>query len=113
MPRKLILTSVALTFAIAMTAARSAGAPAGGAELSGKVVDGATGDPLVAASVSVKGTPLRSSTDGAGSFVIDEVPIGSVVLSVSRIGYKSREITVTVTPDAPTQWTIALAKGKH
>ena len=88
----------------------SVAAPAELGALTGKVVDGSTGLPINAAIVTVKGTPLRQSTDGDGFFLIEKVPAGGVVIEVSRPGYKSRELSVSVTPGEPTTWTIALAR---
>jgi len=60
--------------------------------VAGKVVDGTTGEPINAAKVSVRGTALRQASDGDGTFLLENVPLGGVVLEVARIGYKSREI---------------------
>ena len=112
MPRPTLLISLALL--IAVTSAATSGAPAAAnGSLGGKVIDGTTGMPVNAASVTVKGTALRGSSDGNGVFFIDNVPLGAAVIEVSRVGYKSREISVAVTADDQTQWTIALAKLKH
>ena len=112
MPRSAALISLA--FLIAATSAATSRAPVEeNGSLGGKVVDGTTGLPVNAASVAVKGTPLRGSSDGNGAFFIDNVPLGAAVIQVSRVGYKSREISVAVTADDATQWTIALAKLKH
>jgi len=80
--------------------------------LTGNVVDAGSGVPLSAALVAVKGTSLRQSTDADGFFLIERVPLGGVVLEVSRPGYKSRELSVSVAPGDPTRWTIALARLK-
>jgi len=80
--------------------------------LSGKVVDATTGAPLDAATVTVKGTSLKQSTDGDGFFLLEKVPVGGVLLEVARIGYKSRELSVSVAPDDKNQWTVALARLK-
>lgn len=113
MPKRLILTSVAVSIALAAMAAPSAGSTAEGASISGKVVDAATSTPLSGTSVAVKGTSLMASTDDAGLFLIEEVPPGPIKLAVSRIGYKSRELSLVATPRVPAQWTIALSQGKH
>ena len=112
MPRSAVVISLAVLIAATSAAGRSQPAATNGS-LSGRVVDGSTGLPLSGASVAVKGTSLRGSSDGNGIFFIDDVPVGGAVLVVSRVGYKTRELSVGVTADDPTQWTIALAKGKH
>ncbi len=53
----------------------------------GTVVDKATGEGIVGANVVVVGTTLGAATDENGSFVIDDVPEGSVQVMVSVIGY--------------------------
>lgn len=60
--------------------------------IKGQVVD-ATGTPIIGASILVKGTTEGTITDYEGNFVLD-VPKGAV-LSVSYIGYVTREITVS------------------
>lgn len=65
--------------------------------LSGVVVDAATGVPLVNASVFIDKSLLGSATDDSGRFHIDNVPVGTFELVVSRIGYETqkREIVLT------------------
>lgn len=58
----------------------------------GKVVD-ATGEPVIGASVLVKGSSIGTVTDMSGNFSID-VPVGSI-LEISFIGYKTAIIKVT------------------
>lgn len=52
-----------------------------------------TGDPLVGATVTVKGTNQSVATDANGQFTIN-APIGSTLV-VSSVGFQGREITVT------------------
>ncbi|MBN8850758.1 MAG: TonB-dependent receptor [Sphingobacteriales bacterium] len=61
-------------------------------ELKGSVRDKATGEPLVGATVVVKGTSQTTITDTAGSFRLD-APIGSVLI-VSFVGYGTEQVTV-------------------
>ncbi len=81
--------------------------------VNGKVVDGATGAPVNAALVFVKGTKLRQSSDGDGLFLIEKVPAGTATLSVSRGGYNTRELSVAVVPGEAFTWAIALARLKR
>lgn len=53
----------------------------------------ADGQPLVGASVIIKGTTTGTSTDIAGNFTV-RAKNGSV-LSVGFVGYKTREVAVT------------------
>ncbi|MGB3587127.1 MAG: carboxypeptidase-like regulatory domain-containing protein, partial [Tunicatimonas sp.] len=58
----------------------------------GTVVEEATLQPLVGATVYLKGADLGSSTNEQGNFVIQNVPIGRYVLEASFVGYKTFRI---------------------
>lgn len=68
--------------------------------VSGKVLDGVTGDPLPGANVTVKGTQSGASTNVDGEYTITNVPAGSRVFVAHYIGYKSTEMTTTVSAGA-------------
>lgn len=61
--------------------------------LTGRVTDAANGEPLIGATVAVKGTTLGASTDLDGRFRLN-VPSENAVLGISYSGYVSQEITV-------------------
>ena len=61
-------------------------------KVSGTVVD-ATGEPIIGASVIVKGTSTGTVTDFDGNFTIPSVPAGAS-LEISYIGFKSQTIAV-------------------
>lgn len=61
-------------------------------KITGKVVD-ATGEPIIGASVLVKGTGTGSVTDLDGNFSVD-ASVGSTLV-VSFVGYRSIEVKVT------------------
>lgn len=61
--------------------------------VTGKVTDG-TGNPVVAASVSVKGTRIGTSTATDGSFKLS-VPDNGKVLIISAVGYATQEISLS------------------
>lgn len=60
-------------------------------EIQGRVT--ADGQPLVGASVIIKGTTTGTSTDIAGNFTVRAK--NGAVLSVGFVGYKTREVAVT------------------
>jgi TonB-linked SusC/RagA family outer membrane protein len=62
--------------------------------VSGKVTDSNTGEPLIGATVLVKGTITGVTTSVDGTYSID-VPNGSAILVFSYIGYTSREENVS------------------
>lgn len=65
------------------------------ATVKGKVTDAITGDPVIGASVLLKGTNTGAITDIDGKYEISAAA-GSV-LQVSSIGYKTKQITVVNT----------------
>ncbi|MDE5632609.1 MAG: carboxypeptidase-like regulatory domain-containing protein, partial [Muribaculaceae bacterium] len=75
-------------------------------QLSGTVVEAGTGEPLIGASVAVKGTKLAAATDLDGAFAIKGVDPKATIV-VSYVSFKTREIalegrsqiTVELTPD--------------
>ncbi len=61
--------------------------------IKGKLVDGSTQTPLVAANVIIDGTVLGAATDMEANFVILNVPVGNYVLKFSYIGYETMKKT--------------------
>ena len=61
-------------------------------KISGKIND-ATGEPLIGASVLVKGTSVGATTDANGQYTLT-VPANATTLQVSYVGYNSREIAI-------------------
>ena len=62
--------------------------------VTGKVVDALTGEPVVGASVLVKGTTIGQATDINGDFTITNVPNSAKTLRISYIGLKDQEVTI-------------------
>lgn len=63
--------------------------------LRGEVTDATTGEPLISASVLIKGTSIGTITDFDGSFTLkitEELPL---ILQISYTGYTSKEVQVT------------------
>jgi TonB-dependent receptor len=67
----------------------------------GTVTDSTTSKPLIGANVYLAGTALGSATDLEGQFRIDRVPVGSYTLKISYLGYKTKEVAITVQVDQP------------
>ena len=76
----------------------------------GKVVDDRTSDPLVGATVKVKGSTIGTITDIDGNFALD-IPdnISPIVFEVSYMGYASKEAA----PAKTTGFTIRLAEDSQ
>ncbi len=83
-----------LSFLAAFMVLISWGAWAQG-RLRGHVIDEATGEDLVGANVTLKGTSYGASTDINGSFSLSALS-GSYDVLVSFIGYEEKEFTATI-----------------
>ena len=66
--------------------------------VSGFIEDAANGESLIGVNVYIKGTGIGSTTNKSGYYIITNVPMGSVILVASYIGYKKQEIAVTIRP---------------
>jgi outer membrane receptor protein involved in Fe transport len=58
-------------------------------KISGKVIDAATGEPLIGANVLIIGTTLGAATDFDGNYFIINIPPGRYEVKASIIGYNS------------------------
>jgi len=67
--------------------------------LQGSVADSLSGETLIGANVYLLGTAFGSATDREGKYAISRIPDGRYVLRVSYIGYKSRDVDVSVSTD--------------
>lgn len=73
------------------------------------VVSDEAGNPLVSASVLVKGTNRGALTDALGRFEINEVNV-STTLVISYVGYSSKEVKVTsLNPEVKIRLTLSSA----
>ncbi len=61
--------------------------------IEGKVTDGSTGEPLIGATVRIKGTAIGTVTDIDGGFRFS-IPDDARTLLISYIGYESKEIAI-------------------
>ena len=110
-----LASAVAITVAVA-TAATSAipfataTAQATGT-ISGRVTDLENGQPIVAAQVSIGGTPMGRATGDDGRYVITGVTAGSVTVTVRRIGYQQQTRTVAVRASATVTVDVSLPKS--
>jgi len=68
------------------------------ANIKGKIVNEEL-HPLIGANVYLKGTILGSTTNLNGEFLIEKIPKGKYVVTISVIGYEQKEIPVTVVKD--------------
>ena len=62
--------------------------------VTGKVIDGETGEPVIGASVFVQGTTLGKATDIDGNFTIQNVPNSAKNLRVTFVGMKEQIVAI-------------------
>ncbi len=65
-------------------------------KISGRVIDRKTGEPLIGANVTVKGTAVGAATDLDGYYYISGLPSGNYQLMVSYVGYETQHISNAV-----------------
>ncbi len=70
--------------------------------ITGKITDATTKEPLVGATVLVKGTQTGTATDAEGKFTL-QVPATAKTISVSYVGFVARDFSVN-----NTNWNVAL-----
>lgn len=85
---KLLFTVCAVLFASVATAV--AGTTG---KISGEVRDTQTGEPLVGANVTIKGTSYGAATNLDGYYVILNLPPGKYSVAASALGYNKMEVT--------------------
>ena len=61
--------------------------------ITGTIVDGSTGEPMVGAVVQIEGTKIGIVCDLDGNFRLTRVPVGVYTLKASMIGYVTKTIT--------------------
>ena len=64
--------------------------------ISGKITDAVSNEPLIGATVLVKGTQTGTVTDANGKFTL-EVPATAKAVTISYVGYIARDFPVTTT----------------
>ncbi|MDH7515710.1 MAG: TonB-dependent receptor [Bacteroidota bacterium] len=74
----------------------------------GFVVDAATREPLVGASIVIPGTPFGTAAGLDGSFVLQRLPAGSYSIQASVVGYKSLILPVVAAPGRRNEIVFAL-----
>lgn len=101
MPVKQLYFALALLFVIAGPLRAGSGSriePADKSKgnASGFVQDVVTKEPLIGATVAVKGTKLGAYTNKSGYFSISNIPPGEQTLVVTYVGYKRKEVPLNV-----------------
>ncbi len=64
--------------------------------IEGQVTDANSGEALPGVNVFIQGTTLGASTDAEGTYTINEVPTGEIVVQARFVGYKTASETIMV-----------------
>ncbi len=65
--------------------------------VSGKILDAELyNEPLLMASVALKGTPWRTQTNFNGNFEITDIDSGAYIMKISFLGYEDVEVPIIV-----------------
>ncbi len=67
--------------------------------LSGTITDGS--NPIPFATIQIKATNLGTASDKNGSFKLEELPDGKQTLVIKALGYKTKELSVTIDQNKP------------
>lgn len=81
------------------------------AQVLGRVLDAATGAPVVGAIVSIDTTRIAARTDSAGEFQLHAVPLGNQRVTVRALGFQLAQHTVAVAPSDSVQLAFTLQKS--
>jgi TonB-linked SusC/RagA family outer membrane protein len=92
---------------IGILAAKDGGVSLAGV-IAGRVIDSATKQPVVGATVALTATSYGARTIDDGTFRLTGIPAGTYRLSVRRIGYRSYTTSVVVTDGASVTLTVRL-----
>lgn len=93
----LLRAALAFAFVAALTLGAAPLAAQAG-QVTGRVVDAATGRPVAAARVAVQGLQLAANAGVDGRYTITGVPAGPRTLTVTALGYASKTVTGVVVP---------------
>ena len=92
-------------------AAEMAADAEGKAVVKGRVLDAASGAPVVGARVSVDSARVVASTDNAGRFELQAVPLGQQTVSVRALGFQAAQHLMQVSARDSVQLGFALQKA--
>jgi iron complex outermembrane receptor protein len=76
--------------------------------LTGKVIDVETKQPIFGVNVIIENTFLGSATDAKGEFKIKNIPAGKYILKLSAIGYETTRIEIEIAPSRETNLLIEM-----
>ncbi|UCC26464.1 MAG: TonB-dependent receptor [Gemmatimonadales bacterium] len=71
-------------------------------QITGRVISGNTGAPLVGVQITLEGTDIGTITNAQGRYLLLNAPVGAQTLQAMRLGYATVTMEVTVTAGGPT-----------
>lgn len=92
----LVIAAVLSLTSVSSFSANNNDEPGNTTPMTGKVVDQRTGESLVGAMVTIKGTDFKAYTDLDGNFVIPNMTTGTYTLEVVYISYQNTELSNVV-----------------
>lgn len=97
MKKILFIIFCLITFSVSIQAENETPVKKGtDANITGHVVDKATGEHMPYISVVIKGTTIGTTTDATGHYFLSNLPVGKFVLEVSSIGYKTEKRDINI-----------------
>lgn len=79
-------------------------------EIRGHIIDKVTGEDIPFASIQLKGTELRTSSDDSGNFLLSNISPGKYTVIASMLGYLSGEHTIDLTKEKSPNITVSLSE---
>lgn len=80
------------------------------ANVTGHVTDAQTGEHMPYVSVIIKGTTIGTVTDASGHYMLSNLPVGTHVIEVSMLGYKTAEKKVEAVANTLVELNVKLEK---
>lgn len=62
----------------------------------GKIIEQSTKQPVGGANIQVGNTTFGAVTDSTGAFNIEQIPVGSYPITISRIGFQTKIISEVI-----------------
>ncbi|NDI98740.1 TonB-dependent receptor [Flavobacterium sp. LaA7.5] len=84
---KRLLSTLALCLVGVLSFAQTTGS------FKGKIIEQSTKQPVIGASVFIDNTQFGTATDSIGVFAINDIPVGSYSVTISSIGFQTKNIS--------------------
>ncbi|MBQ0142983.1 MAG: carboxypeptidase-like regulatory domain-containing protein, partial [Prevotellaceae bacterium] len=81
--------------------------------ITGHVLDAATQEHLGYINVQLQGTTIGCTTDESGHFFLKNLPLGSQIVVFSFVGYKTKEVPITIQADSTYVLDVSIEEGSY